>query len=77
MSCAQILLCATYKQLRNTALDMDGNRKELMVLVLILIALNDSGSLTIQLTILSVSGRTFRKGEIQFMLLLLPSAVPT
>ncbi len=56
---------------------MDGNRKELTILVLILIALNDSGSLTIQLTILSVLGRTFWKFEIQFMLLLLPSAVPT
>ncbi len=33
---------------------MDGNRKELTILVLILIALNDSGSLTIQLMILSV-----------------------
>ncbi len=33
---------------------MDGNRKELTILLLILIALNDSGSLTIQLMILSV-----------------------
>ncbi len=33
---------------------MDGNRKELTILLLILIALNNSGSLTIQLMILSV-----------------------